>query len=381
MVFIRRLLRSALRGCPPAGRGRDFSGLVTWDPLRWWVVLCGGRYRGDYIAIVRHVNIANRCYIDLMPQKAGPNDEARERSRAALLEAGADLLVEHSRRNPFATLKLRAICTRAGYSSGAFYMHWASMGEYQDALAEHLAAEAFLDDLAAITEAGDNCGKASTLGTVQCAADQDLELLLDSPLWDAMQLLNVTWGRTKFRQRSTEGYRLLDHATGKAYGSLLEQRGREPRPPFDWDRIGIVLQGLIEGLGMRCKVDPAAVPKSSETDPGLYATAVATVLAVLTRPREDHATVEETLQALLEAKGSPTAPGASEPSIELEPAQSATWRQSEPSLPATSLGTKQIGRPRTRSTPHWNCPARAPSSTLPLSATRRPTIPQCRLAL
>jgi hypothetical protein len=32
--------------------------------------------------------------------------------------------------------------------------------------------------------------------------------------------------------------------------------GREPRPPFDWDRIGVVLQALVEGFWMRGKVDP-----------------------------------------------------------------------------------------------------------------------------
>ena len=32
--------------------------------------------------------------------------------------------------------------------------------------------------------------------------------------------------------------------------------GREPRPPLDWDRIGVVFQSLVEGFWMRGKVDP-----------------------------------------------------------------------------------------------------------------------------
>ena len=64
-----------------------------------------------------------------MSPKAGKNEEARERSRAALLQAGADLLVENALRNPFAALRLRGICERAGYSTGAFYLHWATVDE------------------------------------------------------------------------------------------------------------------------------------------------------------------------------------------------------------------------------------------------------------
>jgi hypothetical protein len=101
-----------------------------------------------------------------------------------------------------------------------------------------------------------------------------------------------------------DGYQQLDRATGEAYGSILRQLGREPRPPFDWERIGVVLQGLIEGLGMRGKIDPESVLPSSEAGPGIYATVVAAVLAVLTRSAGDTATVDDTLQALFEPSGS-----------------------------------------------------------------------------
>ena len=53
--------------------------------------------------------IANGCYVNGVSVKAGKNEEAREKSRAALLQAGADLLVESAMRNPFAALRLRGI--------------------------------------------------------------------------------------------------------------------------------------------------------------------------------------------------------------------------------------------------------------------------------
>jgi AcrR family transcriptional regulator len=234
--------------------------------------------------------------------KAGKNEEARERSRAALLQAGADLLVENALRNPFAALRLRGICERAGYSTGAFYLHWATVDEYYNDLGELLAADDVFDaDWAALKEVGESNADAGILTEIARVADRDLQFGLDDPLYDAMELLNVTWGRTRFRAQMGHGYKVFDHQTGQVYGTILTKRGREPRPPLDWDRIGAILQALVEGFTLRSKVDPDAVPPSSESELGLYATAVAAVLAVVTRPVGDNARVSEAIQALLEA--------------------------------------------------------------------------------
>jgi AcrR family transcriptional regulator len=238
----------------------------------------------------------------LVPLKAGKNDDARERSKSALLRAGADLLVEHAQvKGPFAALRLRTICARADYSTGAFYLHWSTLDEYYEALGNYLAAadeEAFTDDLASLAELGTSDAEASVLDTVVSAADRNLELLMDSKLWDAMQLLSLTWGRTRFRDQMARGYDRFDYATGQAYGSLLASRGREPRPPLDWNQIGAVLQSLIEGFGMRRKIDPSAVTQSSETALGPYPAAAAALLAVLTRPIGDVGTLDQALRAL-----------------------------------------------------------------------------------
>lgn len=237
-----------------------------------------------------------------MPVKAGKNEDARERSKSALLQAGADLLVEYAQdKGPFAALRLRTICERASYSTGAFYLHWSTLDEYYQALGNYLAVtdeEAFSDDLASLGELGLPEAGASVFDTIVRAADRNLELLMDSQLWDAMQLLSLTWGRTRFRNQMARGYERFDYATGQAYGSLLASRGREPRPPLDWNQIGAVLQGLIEGLGMRRKIDSTAVPQSSDTALGLYAAAAAALLAVLTRPIGDEDTVDQAIRAL-----------------------------------------------------------------------------------
>ena len=236
-----------------------------------------------------------------MSPKMGKNDEARERSRRALLQAGAGLMVENASRNPFASLRLRGICERAGDSTGAFYLHWDNLEEYYTTLAKHLAAdeEAFEADFDELEEVAERNSEAAPLTAITRVADRDFELLLGSRSWDAMELLNITWGRTRLQAEMTHGYQLLDRSTGQAYAAIFARRGREPRPPFDWDRIGAIIQGVIEGLGLRYKIDPAAVPQSADSDPGLYATTVAALLAVLTRPAGDDASVYDAIQAIL----------------------------------------------------------------------------------
>ena len=130
-------------------------------------------------------------------------------------------------------------------------------------------------------------------------AKRDLETMVGNPLWDAMELVNLTWGRTRFRDELKRAYATIDCVTGQIYGSALAKRGREPRAPLDWDGIGAVLQALVDGFGLRYKIDPAVPLSSSEPAFDLYAMAVAAVLAVLTRPAGDDASTDATIQGLL----------------------------------------------------------------------------------
>lgn len=252
--------------------------------------------------------------LEFMPRKSGKNDEARERSRAALLQAGADLMLEDALRNPFAALRLRRLCERAGLSTGAFYVHWESLEEFYGDLAKRLTEEdetAFAPDFALLSELASTDTQKSALSAIARMADRDLQLLLSNPLWDAIELVSLTWGRTSFQDQLAHGYRTIDHKTGQIYQSVLEQLGREPRHPFDWNSIGTILQALAEGLGLRHKIDPTAVPASSESNVGLYATAVAAVLAVLTRRGGENDDAAEAIGTLLapQADSTTSAPG------------------------------------------------------------------------
>jgi len=238
-----------------------------------------------------------------MARKAGPNQESRERSRAQLLQAGADLLLDQAVQHPFAALRLRSLCGRAGLSTGAFYVHWATLKEYYTELARYLTEEdelAFRADFESLSATAEQYTDQDPVAAITRLAEQDLRLLISNPLWDAMELVSLTWGRTQFRDQLVGGYATVDHKTGRIYGSFLAKHDREPRPPFDWDGIGAILQALAEGLGLRHKVDPTAASPSAQSVFELYAIAVTAVLAILTQPiGEDDATVQKVAQRLL----------------------------------------------------------------------------------
>ena len=64
----------------------------------------------------------------------GARQQAKERSRLALLEAGIALISEHGLDGP----SLDAICERAGYTRGAFYVHFADRDDFLVAVMEHV---------------------------------------------------------------------------------------------------------------------------------------------------------------------------------------------------------------------------------------------------
>lgn len=64
----------------------------------------------------------------------GAREEAKRRTREALIEAGAELFSAEGLDAP----SLDAICERAGYTRGAFYVHFADRDDFLVAVMEHV---------------------------------------------------------------------------------------------------------------------------------------------------------------------------------------------------------------------------------------------------
>jgi len=235
--------------------------------------------------------------VSMPSRKAGKTHEAsRTESRTKLLQAGAELIIEHAQRNPFASMRVRTICERAGYSTGAFYVHWPDTDAFQLELGERLLSDLpTLEDFQSLFALAESVRDRPLLDALTKLAFADLDELVKNPIWDANELVNVTWGRSRLREAGIRGYRQVDELTADLYGRVLEAHGREPRPPFTMLQIGVLLQGLVEGLGLRQKVDREALEISPSEQRSLYAIAVVALLSVLTRERGTRAEVGDVL--------------------------------------------------------------------------------------
>jgi AcrR family transcriptional regulator len=232
----------------------------------------------------------------VVSRKAGKtHEQARERTREALFRAGAEMLTESTARDPFAGIRIRELCERADYSTGAFYAHWPNAQAFYDELSAHFMSDVLVDDFDELKARAREAGEQPGAGAVLDLAEDDLRLLLENPHWDAVELLNLTLARTTHRDSAVRGYRTIDALTGRTYQLLLEPLGREPRPPLTWERIGVVLQGLVEGFGFRAKVDAESLRLPGLEHPQLYAQTVAAVLVSLTRPHGDRRDLEQSL--------------------------------------------------------------------------------------
>ena len=227
--------------------------------------------------------------------------EASDRSRAALLEAGAELM-NLPDQNPFASLRLRKICELAGLSTAAFYLHWKNMDSYCLDLGRAILQRGermFLNaDLKGV-EAFARKAEPGVVGLLDLAAF-DLDSLLQQPV-ATYEHLNVTWSRKELHSEAVKQYRVVDEATGRSYEQMFVRMGREPRPPIDLKQLGVILQALIEGASLRAQVDPDALDCTAAEIPNLYSLGVACLLAVLTRPVGDTHDVGGMLHELLKA--------------------------------------------------------------------------------
>ena len=79
-------------------------------------------------------------YVNTMPAKTATREETKQRTRAALVDAGIALIGELGLDSP----SLDAICDRAGFTRGAFYVHFRDRDEFLEAVMERVGAQ-FLD--------------------------------------------------------------------------------------------------------------------------------------------------------------------------------------------------------------------------------------------
>jgi AcrR family transcriptional regulator len=177
--------------------------------------------------------------------------ESQARTRAALLQAGAEVFVERG----FAGTSVEAITARAGFSRGAFYSNFASREElFAELLRERVyavyrqMAEQLLSGEASWTqrEAGERVAAVQADPAGRWLFRLWLELLAHAERSEEMRALAA---------RFWSGNRAL---MAQLVERFYAERGVEP--PIAADRIASAFIAMDVGLALQHHVDPDAVP-------------------------------------------------------------------------------------------------------------------------
>lgn len=239
-------------------------------------------------------------------------DDRSARTRRRCLDAGVKLFFEQPlRTDPFGSITYADVARRAAITRQGMQNHWKTRAEFNRDLAayllgnENLYAEDFQKIQAVVKASSDR----PLFDAICEIATADVQSLTDNIVFSSMTTLAVVYvrGDEALTAMARKGYRELDVSTwADIYQSAIERAGRVPREPLDGRSIGMVLQALVEGSGIRHFFDPGVLSerdRAVRSRYGLYALAVASILGVMTRRRDaagDPETVEGVISNLLE---------------------------------------------------------------------------------
>lgn len=201
-----------------------------------------------------------------------PRDETKQKTREALVRAALELFTEQGLDTP----SLDAICDRAGYTRGAFYVHFADREELLVAVMDHVG-EAFLASVFAGLSADDH-RHARKHGAIRTVAERFLRAVEAG----TYPLMRAEGGRPMIRMHQLleacarspvvrERYKGLVEASIASIAALAgdDQHARVVRGDVSRDDVGKLLLAVIIGaqtmgeLGVA--VDPARFTRAMLT--------------------------------------------------------------------------------------------------------------------
>lgn len=245
-----------------------------------------------------------------MPKRHGKNAETSFETRRRCLEAGAELFFTRQKREDlFHQLDVEDVANHAGITRGGFYYHWDTKDDFEADLVEYLLSEGdiFEEDFRRLRREVESTGGLDPLSAIARTAAVDISTVDSSKVWAAMELLAIGYTKhvDKYAAIAREGYRGIDEATwSDVYGQVMARARRTPRPPFTGPEIGMVLQALVEGTGIRHLFDRGLLSDPSRltaeamhNEYGAYPLAAAALLGIFTKPAEggDDRTVAEVI--------------------------------------------------------------------------------------
>lgn len=187
-------------------------------------------------------------------------EERKAETRRLLLDAAADLFA----RKGIHAVSVDTVADAAGRTSGAVYAHFGGKDGLLLALAERLSGRASAGITAELAAAGSVDERlAAVWAGYGAAGERDADApwsLLEHELWlEANRRPEVAEAvAARFavgRQRTGEGMAAWADEAGRTGDEVAADRS-----PVTPDQLGTLVLGLLYGLEMQRRLDPAAVP-------------------------------------------------------------------------------------------------------------------------
>jgi len=211
-----------------------------------------------------------------------PPDEGRR----VLLEAGRDHLYENPLGEPLDHVRITDIVDRLGLSIGAVYHYWDSQDDYRDDLLELLLSP---EQLPAVHAAGDAVGAAVEKDPafeelVRTAAVISFEGLSATAERERLTWALMAYEDAEIDQRLGAQSREVSQRWADLFAAYFPRYGLEPRPPFTYESLAVVLMAMVQGLHMRRTIDPGTVEGELEAGWDLFASAALAFICSASRP-------------------------------------------------------------------------------------------------
>ncbi len=214
-------------------------------------------------------------------QRRSPED-----GRRVLLDAGRDYVYEHPLGEPLDHVRVTDIVGRVGLSIGAVYHYWETQDDYRDDLIDLLLSP---DQFPAVRRAADAVAEAagrdaSFEDLARLVAGLSFEGLASSPEGERLNLALIAYDDPDIDRRLGAQAAEVGSRWADLLADWLPRYGLEPRPPFTYESIAVVLMALVEGMHLRRTIEPDAV--TGEVAPGwdLFASAALAFVLAASRP-------------------------------------------------------------------------------------------------
>jgi AcrR family transcriptional regulator len=213
-----------------------------------------------------------------------PPDEAR----LALLEAGRDYVLDHPLGEPLDHVRVTEIVKGLGLSIGAVYHYWESQDDYRDDLLDLLLSPEQFPNVARAAEAvGERMAEDPSFEELaRVVAGISYQGLAVTPERERLTLALLAYDDPDIDDRLGAQADAVGARWAELFAAYFPAYGLEPRPPFTYESMAVVLMAMVEGMHLRRTISPAAVTRELAPGWDLFASAALAFVLAASRPIE-----------------------------------------------------------------------------------------------